>query len=85
MTKWGLVFEVIGFLMLFWQSYGRQKRKLKNGGGVTTDQASENLQMERALKWIPNKCLRKNLTRMWQMIALGFIIAGVIFQLIAIW
>ncbi len=85
MTKWGLFFELIGFFMLFWQSYERPKRKLKNGGGFTTDQASENFQIERALKRIPNKWLRKNLTRFWQMIAFGFIVAGVIFQLIAIW
>ena len=63
MIKWGLFFELIGFCMLFWQSYGRQERKLKNGGGFTTDQASENFQIERALKKIPNKWLRKNLTR----------------------
>lgn len=85
MTKLGLFFEFIGFAMLFWQSYGRPNRKLKNGGGFATDQGSENFQIERALKWIPNKMLRQNLARFWQMIAFGLIIAGVIFQIIAIW
>jgi len=81
MIRCGLFFELVGFIMLFWQSYVRPYRKIENGGGVSTDQASENSQTERALKWIPNKILRQWLARHWQTIAFGFIVVGVIFQL----
>lgn len=82
MTSFGLFFELIGFIMLFWQSYVRPYRKIENGGGVSTDQASETSQTERALKWIPNKTLKQYFGRYWQMIAFGFIVVEVIFQLV---
>jgi len=83
MTKWGLAFEFIGFIMLFWQSYVRPNRTIENGGGSTTERISGEIQIEKALKWIPNQTLRRSLARFWQTIAFGFIVVGVIFQLLA--
>ncbi|MBW2307967.1 MAG: hypothetical protein JRG73_13660 [Deltaproteobacteria bacterium] len=82
MTKLGLLLEFIGFAMLFWQSYARSKRKLEDGGGSATDPASEQIQIEKALNWLPSKLLRETLAKFWETFAFGLIALGVLLQLV---
>jgi hypothetical protein len=83
MNKLGLIFDFVGFAMLFWRSYGRAARSLKNGGGITTDLASERHQLEKVLAWIPCQKLRRLLIAFWQPIAFALIATGVLIQLLS--
>ena len=82
MNKLGLIFEFIGFAMLFWQSFARPSRSLKSGGGVSTDSATEHNQIERALSWIPWRKPRQLVSEHWPTIAFGFVAVGVLIQLV---
>ncbi len=81
MTKLGLFIDFIGFSMLFWQSYVRSGRDVKNGGGFATDNDTEQKQIEKALKWISNELIRQTLAKFWQTMAFGLITLGILLQL----
>ena len=83
MSKLGLIFDFIGFAMLFWHSYGRSARSLKKGGGISTDPASDRHQLEKVLVWIPCQKLRYLLAVFWQPIAFALIATGVLIQLLS--
>jgi hypothetical protein len=82
MTKLGLLLEFVGFCMLFWLSYARSKRNVEEGGGVATDQATEQSQIERVFNWLPNG-LKRWVPREREVFALGMISAGVFCQVIS--
>jgi len=83
MVKLGLIFEFIGFCMLFWQSASRPTRKIENGGGTATTPADEDLQMQKVLKSIPSNSVRFCLAKYWQAAAFGLISIGVLCQLLS--
>lgn len=58
MVKLGLIFEFIGFCMLFWQSAVRPTRKMEKGGGTATTPVDEDLQMQKVFNWIPSNSVR---------------------------
>ena len=83
MQKLGLIFELFGFLLLFYQTYVRPSRSIKNGGGCATTTADEEHQLQKALmKIIPSENITSCLAKYWQKIALALIILGVILQII---
>ena len=83
MNKFGLFLDFIGFVLLFWQSAVRPQRKLGNGGGSGIIPADEKFQMEKALKWIRPKSIRKFLAKNWQLFAFGLITVGIFCQIIS--
>jgi hypothetical protein len=68
-SKWGLIFELVGFLMLFISS------KWLTGGDI------QHQLITKYISWIPNEPIKEIIGKEWERIALGFIIIGVLFQI----
>jgi hypothetical protein len=83
MSKLGLLLELIGFLMLFWKVEVRPNQSIEKGGGVTQHQFEEQMQIEKSLDWLSHEGIRKWLSKHFTRIALGFVVIGVLFQLIS--
>ena len=83
MSKFGLLLELVGFLMLFWKVEFRPNQSIAKGGGVTQHQSEEEMQIEKSLNLLPNESIRKWLSKYFTRIALGFVVVGVLFQLIS--
>ena len=80
MPKIGLFTELIGFTMLFWDSEIRLNRPVEKGGGFCTSSFEKEMQIEKALSFIPNEKARKWLSKHFHGLAFGLVTIGVLFQ-----
>ena len=85
MIKLGIVFEVIGVIMMFWHSVARPVRKITDGNGTITGYATEDKKLNTILKFIPSQKLRSKLVDQFLGIAFLFIMIGVVLQLISLY
>ena len=84
MIKIGIIFEAIGFIMMFWHSVARPVRTLKNNDGKTTGYVSEEQQMNAIFKFIPSQKLRNKLIDNFLGIAILMLLIGVILQILSL-
>jgi hypothetical protein len=71
MNKLGLILELIGFVMLFISS------KWLTGGDI------QHQIITNYTSWIPHEPTKECIVKEWERIALGFVMLGVVFQLVS--
>jgi hypothetical protein len=81
MIKIGLIFQLVSFLMFFWDAEIRTLRPMEKGGGFCTSPFEKKMQLQQALFWIPCKIGRESLSDYFHWISAGLFIIGTIFQL----
>ena len=68
--------------MLFWDSEKRLNRPIEKGGGFCTNSFEKEIQIEKALSFVPNRKVRNWLSKHFHGIAFGLVMIGVLFQAI---
>ena len=82
MGKIGLLFQFIGFSMLFWRDEERVMRGIDEGGGIGTTPADLGIQMEKSLSFVHNDAFRMWLASNYHRAAFIFILLGILLQII---
>lgn len=81
MLKIGLIFQLVSFLMFFWDAEIRTLRPLEKGGGFCTTPFDKKMQLQEALSLIPWGKGREFLSVYFHWVSAGLFIIGTIFQL----
>jgi hypothetical protein len=82
MIKIGLVFQMISFLLFFWDVEIRTLRPPEKGGGFCNTPADKEFQLERVFSFIPWEWLAKFLSKQFNWISAGLFIVGTFLQVI---
>jgi hypothetical protein len=81
MIKIGLIFQLVSFLMFFWDAEIRTLRPMEKGGGFCTTPFDKKMQLQKTLSWILWEKGREFLADYFHWVSAGLFIAGTIFQL----
>jgi hypothetical protein len=81
MVKIGLIFQLVSFLMFFWDAEIRTLRPMERGGGFCTSPFDKKMQLQHALSWVPWGKGKEFLSDHFHWVSAGLFILGTVLQL----
>jgi hypothetical protein len=80
MAKVGLIFQLISFLMFFWDAEIRTLLPMEKGGGFCTTSFDKEIQLKIAFSFIPWETGRLMLSKHFHGVSAALFILGTLFQ-----